>query len=294
MLASGPVQAVCLEASVPSWVIAAESGLSVGTAQVERPASDAAPVDPSNLAFFVSVASACRLVGLTWVGIRVLRIARRTRSAPELLLGLSFLSFSTLGVPLLALSGYGAGPLADAKPLLLSLALGLLDFGTVCFAAFVARVFRPASPVGALAVLATAIALLAHLVLATRAVTSASPELSSIQALGRIELVLSAVMSASFAWGAAESFVYWSRLRRQHSLGLADAVAVQRMLLFALGCSCQLAMMGFTLLASMRGTNPLADPLPAIGIAATSLGMGAAFALALGAPASHAASEQSA
>jgi hypothetical protein len=56
------------------------------------------------------------------------------------------------------------------------------------------------------------------------------------------------------------------------------------------GCGSQLAMMGFTMLASARGTNPLADPVPALGIAATSLAMGIAFALALSAPSRAAAS----
>ncbi len=253
-------------------------------AQVYASTSDAAVVDNTTLGAAVGIASACRLLGLTWVAIRVLRVARRTRSAPELLLGISFLTFSTLGVPLLAIAGYGSDRVADVSLPLLSLALGLLDFGTVCFAAFVARVFRPASRIGAVAVAATASALLAHLVLATRAVAAAAPELSAIQAIGKVELVLSVVMSATFAWGAAESFAYWSRLRRQHSLGLADPTGVRRMLLFAIGCSSQLAMMGFTLLASARGTNPLADPVPALGIAATSLGMGLAFAFALGSP----------
>jgi len=241
-------------------------------------------VEPSSLAAAVSIASACRLAGLTWVGVRALRLAHRTRSAPELLLGVSFLTFSTLGVPLLALSGYGAARVADANVALLSLALGLLDFGTVCFAAFLARVFRPGSRLGAVALGATALALASHLVLATHGVATASPDLSPIAAIGSAELILSSVMSATFAWGAAESFSYWRRLRLQHALGLADAVAVRRMLLFALGCTSQLAMMGFTLLASLRGTNPLADPLPALGIAFTSLGMGVAFALALGSP----------
>lgn len=241
-------------------------------------------MEPASLAAAVNIASACRLAGLTWVGVRALRLARRTRSAPELLLGVSFLSFSTLGVPLLALSGYGRTHVADANVPLLAFALGLLDFGTICFAAFVARVFRPGSPFGAAALAATALALVAHLALATRGLAGAPAEVSPIDAIGRAELILSTVMSATFAWGAAESFVYWRRLRLQHALGLADGAAVRRMLLFALGCASQLAMMGFTLLASVRGTNPLADPLPALGIALTSLGMGAAFALALGSP----------
>jgi hypothetical protein len=37
------------------------------------------------------------------------------------------------------------------------------------------------------------------------------------------------------------------------------------------------------MVASLRGTNPLADPVPALGIAVTSLATGVAFAIALGA-----------
>jgi len=241
-------------------------------------------VEHAALAAAVSISSVCRLAGLTWVGVRALRVARRTRSAPELLLGLSFLSFSTLGVPLLAFSGYGGAHVADANIPLLSLALALLDFGTVCFAAFVARVFRPASGAGAAALVAAAAALAAHVALATRSLAISSPEQSPIDAIGGVELMLSFVMSATFAWGAAEAFAYWRRLRRQHALGLADSAAVRRMLCFAIGCAAQLAMMGFTLLASVRETNPLADPVPALGIAFTSFAVGVAFALALGSP----------
>ena len=243
-------------------------------------------MESASLAAAVTIASACRLAGLTWVGVRALRLARRTRGAPELLLGVSLLSFSTLGVPLLALSGYGGAHVSDANVPLLAGALGLLDFGTACFAAFVAHVFRRGSRLGSAALAGAVLALAAHLVLATRGVAGAPPELSPIAAIGRAELILSFVMSATFAWGAAESFIYWRRLRLQHALGLADSAAVRRMLWFALACGSQLAMMGFTLLASLRGTNPLADPLPALGIALTSLGMGAAFALALGSPSS--------
>jgi hypothetical protein len=245
-------------------------------------------MDAAALGTVVMIASACRWLGLTWVGVRVLRIARRTHSAPELLLGVSFLSFSTLGVPLLTLSGYGGAHVSDANVPLLSLALGLLDLGTVCFAAFVARVFRPSSAAGAVALGATALALTGHWLLASRAVSNADPGTSPIQAIGEVELILSVVMSAIFAWGALEAFAYWTQLRRRHALGLADDAALRRMLLFAIGCGSQLAMMAFTMLATVRGTNPLADPVPALGIALTSLGMGVAFALALGAPAARA------
>ncbi|HEY8120382.1 MAG TPA: hypothetical protein VII78_03630 [Myxococcota bacterium] len=167
---------------------------------------------------------------------------------------------------------------------LLSIALALLDLGTVSFATFVARVFRPSSRAGALAIGAAALALSAHVALATHRVASAGPDLTAIQAIGSAELILTSVMSAIFAWGAAEPLAYWTQLRRRHALGLAEAPEVRRMLQFALGCSAQLAMMGFTMLATARGTNPLGDPVPALGIAATSLAIGIAFALALGAP----------
>jgi hypothetical protein len=239
-------------------------------------------VERSSLETALTVASACRLLGLTWVGVRVLEKGWKARAVPELLLGTSFLTFTTLGVPLLGLSGYGAASVADANAPLLGLALGLLDFGTACFAAFVWRVFRSGSTIASTAV-ATASAILAvHVTLATHAVAMAPAEMSPIQAIGSVELLLSSVMSATFAWGAVEAFSFWRRLRKRHAIGLADPVVMRRMLWFAIGCAAQLGMMAFTMLATLRGTNALADPLPALGIAATSLATGAAFLIALG------------
>ncbi len=245
-------------------------------------ASEAPAVENAALGFAVSIASAARILGLTWVGVRMLLIARRSRGAPELLLGVSFLTFSTLGVPLLMIAGFSAEHVADVNLPLLSFALALLGVGTACFAAFVWRVFRPEDASAGAAVAAAALLLVAHVVLTTRAVAAAAPEIAPTAAIGYRELILSAVMSATFAWGTAESFAYWLRLRLQHKLGLAEDADVRRMLLFALGCAAQLLMMGFNALATLRETNPLTDPVPALGITLTSLATGAAFALALG------------
>jgi hypothetical protein len=241
------------------------------------------PVRMEALAPVVSIATAVRLLGLTWVGVRVLRVGVKNGAAPETILGLSFLCFSTLGVPLLTLGGYGAALVADASPTLIALALALLDVGALGFAEFIRRVFRADSRAARLAIVLAAASLIAHVLLAWLALSSASGSISPIAALGRIEWVLSIVMFGVFGWGAAEAFTYWGRLRRQRALGLGDPVATQRMLWFAVGCASQIAMMGFTMLASLRGTNPLADPVPALGIAVTSLATGVAFAIALGA-----------
>ena len=231
----------------------------------------------------VSIASLARVLGLTWVGMRMLLLARRTRSLPELLLGISFLSFSALGVPLLLASGYSAARVSDVNLPLMAVALGLLDLGTVCFAAFVCRVFRPGTAAGASAVVGVALALGAHVVLATSAVAAAAPNALPHLAIGWRGWILSSVMSATFVWGGVEALAYWAQLRRRLALGLAEPVAVRRMLYFALGCGAQLLMMAFNALASVRDTNPLTDPLPALGIAIASLATAGAFVLALGA-----------
>jgi hypothetical protein len=240
-------------------------------------------MDSAWLGTCVTLASLARLAGLTWVGARVLSIAWRTRSTAESLLGASFLCFSTLGVPLLTYAGYGSASVSDASPALLGLALALLDVGTLLFAEFVRRVFRPDSRVALVAVAVASAALVAHVVLSTRAVAGAPPSLSPVQAIGRRELILSFTMSAIFLWGALDASSYALQLARRSRLGLADPDALRRIAWFAAGCAAQIAMMVFTMIASLRGTNPLADPLPAIGIAASSLATGLAVGVALGA-----------
>lgn len=234
------------------------------------------------LATLVVIGGVCQSLGLTWVGVRMLLVARRTRGLPELLLGLAFLLMSSLGIPLLVLSGYGAPHVRDMHFALFVTSLVFLDSGALLFMAFVWRVFRPRSPAARMTMIASALALSVHVAIVTVAIRSADPEAVPLEVMGTRALILFAVMMVSNAWGTVEAFTYWARLRRQQMLGLADAAASRRMLLFAIGCFAPLVTTGFTASAMARNVNPLTDPLTALGLTLTALVAGSSFTLALG------------
>ncbi len=213
----------------------------------------------------------------------MLLLAIRTRGVPELLLGCAFLALCTIGAPLLGVSGFGAAHVRELRFPLFATGLAFIDAGALCFTGFVWRVFRPGSAWARGFVVASALVLALHIGLVLRAVSSAPPEIAPLAATAWRASLLAAVMTATFAWGAAEAFTYWRRLVRQHTLGLADAADVRRMFLFALGCGAPLVLMGLVASALARRVNPLTDPVTALGLAVAALTAGVSLTLAFGA-----------
>lgn len=186
------------------------------------------PVD-----LFVLAATLVYVVVGWLVGVRLLRLARRTRGVPELTLG--------LGECLLA----GAVPPFFVLVQLMREPEGLVRFasfaghlaytvGCAVMIVFTWRVFRPhAGWAGALALAMIGVMLAGGAVgmgrafLAADAAALRDPQTAAF-------LLMEWVSVAGFLWTAVEAFHHHARLRRQAALGLADPELVNRMLLWGL------------------------------------------------------------
>lgn len=172
---------------------------------------------------------------VVWIvtGVRLMLLARRTRGLPEFLLGLGLLLQAGIGYPL--------SVVAQAAPdyALLASALGALfsNAGMGCMIIFTARVFHDASR-WAWTVVGAAGALLAvqaagH-VIGQATATTPEEKLNAILFWGAGSLALSGL---AWGWTAFEALRFHALLRRRATLGLADPVVANRMLLWGLmGC----------------------------------------------------------
>ena len=176
----------------------------------------------------------CLLVSSLTVGVRMLALARRTRRAPELLLGLSLVLLAGVGYPLMVatrapglLEPPALGAVAVAGVLAIDVSVALLF-------AFTWRVFRAGSRVARFAAIAAMAACGIHFLLAAGPNWAAtSPE--TLTGHTRLPAIVQLLMCvAAYAWSALEALALHDRLRRQLALGLADPLVCHRAGLWAL------------------------------------------------------------
>jgi Co/Zn/Cd efflux system component len=168
------------------------------------------------------------IVGLV-VGVRLLRLARRTRELPERLIGSAFLSGATFGYPTLVAADRLRAASPDPARMLLFAGWAGLVVASVCLLVFWRRVYhrerlaaRRASALGGAFLVASLIGLvLTH---APGAEAAASPWFLP-------GLVAQGLAYALNGWASAR---YGRMLRRRLSLGLAEPVLVNRFLLWSL------------------------------------------------------------
>lgn len=194
--------------------------------------SDASDLGRLPVDLFVLVATAV-YVGVGWVvGVRLLRLARRTRGVPELTLGLGECLLAGAVPPFIVLVQMLPGPAALVRAASFAAQLSY-TVGLAVMIVFTWRVFRPRegwaralglSTIGTLGVggaIGMARACLVGDVEALR-----DPSTTAF-------LVMEWVSVAAFLWTAAEAFHHHGRLRRQAALGLADPEVANRILLWA-------------------------------------------------------------
>jgi hypothetical protein len=164
------------------------------------------------------------------VSVRLLLLARRTRQAPELLIGLGLLLAGGLWSPLMAV-GRQATTLPDALRAALVIAGALCGLcGMSCIAIFNWRVFRPSGALPVVLVLASIGALVG---------------IAAAQTLGPGWLHFareergpwtnaSALGAAIYLWSCIEAGRQHAMLKRRLRIGLADPVVTDRMRIFTL------------------------------------------------------------
>ena len=221
------------------------------------------------------------------VGVRLVRMWRRTRAAPEMLLGFG-LAIVAAGMPFAAA---GRVPAIALEPLGRSLfALGLTANMTgVCLMfGFTYAVFR--RDVGwakALLAILCAVELGAVAFICWNNFTGASvPEIKLAMRPGTLALLAGVLLS--YIWSALESFAYRVTLRRrQRALGLGDPVVENRFLLWGVASTTSAAMAGALLACVQLDMTILREPLPLSMMAGCGTVMSAAWYLTFFAPAPY-------
>jgi hypothetical protein len=207
------------------------------------------------------------------VGVRLLRVAARTRQAPELSMGAALVSSGAIGFPLLIASQVIA--LQSGSSLTTHL---LSAFGSVfTFLGYIGliigtwRIYRPAAqwPRAVLAIGSLIIASACATIFATRDATPG----------GIREIALwtgVAVGISTFAWSACESCALYGQMQKRARIGLVEPAVVNRVLLWGIGSLAAFAMSGYGLL-----TRVALGPVQGDGarLVSSALGMIAAIAI---------------
>jgi hypothetical protein len=191
-----------------------------------------------------------QVVACAVVGVRLLRLASRTREAPEFFLGGAFLLLGALGYPMSIVARGGA--LGQASTGLLLTALAAQNLASLCMIAATWRTFH-AERSGLWLVLAAA-ALAVSVSLIAGGVSGAPDQ-------GAAYYLAFTVRMGSFTWAAFESLRYYRILRRRLRIGLGDLVVADRFRLWTISTFSIVGgfgvFLGARLLAVDVGTNPV-------------------------------------
>jgi hypothetical protein len=166
------------------------------------------------------------------IGVRLLRLSRRTGARPELLLGgalglMGGIGYGGLITLVLARGQILGTALEPWLPTMSAVAKGLHDTGVLFMIAFVLTVFRPTERWARALAGAFAGALVVGYVGHTVTGGYSEPRMqTSWYWLGF------ATIGTLPMWAAIESFLYRSAMRKRQALGLADPMVVNRFLLW--------------------------------------------------------------
>jgi hypothetical protein len=219
------------------------------------------------------------------VGGKMLLLARRTRRAPELALGLSLFLSGGLGGVLLFVGQSRAQQLGN-------LALGVRGAGLLCLSAgaialwcFTWRVFRPgarwAAVLSSVACAAVVAGFFGEAITGDFATDRFANPWSWVGLCGR---------SLAYLWAGLESIHYHQLMRRRLQLGLSDALVVNRFLLWGVGALAAWGIYGVVLVNIVTGVANEVDAgvfrstLPTLVTSALGCLSGAAMGLAFFAP----------
>jgi hypothetical protein len=213
------------------------------------------------------VAGLLSMVTSLAVGIKLIRLASRTRQAPELLIGVSLVLMG-FGWSSLATAGRQAAELPDPVRIGMLVAAALCAIvGTVCLSLFNWRVYHPgvAWP-GAL----TGVIALSLVGVCLAQTLGAGWLVFAREEQGPWRFV-TWIGFCNYVWSAIEAWIQQQAMQRRHRLGLADPVVLDRVRLWTI------AMFAAVLASLVFGT------LQALGIpiSGTPIGLGLTAVISL-------------
>jgi hypothetical protein len=199
------------------------------------------------------------------VGVRLLRLARRSHAVPELALGLAFVLVGGIGYPIGLVSVLPGlpEPVARALFLLAQLATGV---GSAAVFVFTRQVFRPEAGWAGWVVRIAALGLAVQTAFGVERALAGDPSQFAVPDLGFS--ARQAITAFSYGWTALEAFRYRALLVRRLALGLAEVEVVNRFLLWAIAGSGAFAGSATMSVVSLGGALPWEDPvaLSAVGL----------------------------
>ncbi len=219
------------------------------------------PVMSSSL-LIVLVAQGVFVLLLGTVGVRLVLLARRTRRAPELALGIGLCAV-IVGIPLLGIAGLRAEPVTEVRFPLLATALFLLWLGMSSMMTFTWRAFRPEAlwAAGLTAVMSGGLALV--LAGIWQGIASAAPSTLALAASKPWLYWVRVPFSAGLLWTGAEALRQHRMAQRRLALDLGDPVVANRFLLWSLVSFVTLMNNGVGTALQLQGRGPNNDPLAA-------------------------------
>jgi len=223
-------------------------------------------------------AAASFVVAGASIGLRLLLLARRTRRAPELLLGAGLASLTFVTLPAI---GASLGARLGSAGLQTSLfAIGLVPVVgfVMCLYAFTARVFRSGRG-WARALIGLAGAFAAVGVVGTVWTRLTAWEADRVVGVGWT-ILLMAPFVLGMLWTGIESLRQHRLMRRRVALGLADPVVSNRFLLWALGNLGAVAGTLVMAVSLLLGWRVVEHPVPMLGLSAAGLTLSVSWLLA--------------
>jgi hypothetical protein len=181
----------------------------------------------------------------TVVGLRLLLLSRRTGLLPERMIGLSLFLAGGCGATLLVASGFAG----DARWLVATAAIAMINLGVAALGVFTWRVFRP-TLVGATLVASCVMLLLMSMIVDRAAGHYLGMARSSFSTgtdyAGRLAL---------YGWATAESLRQYALARRRVRLGLTDPLVANRFLLWGVATVAALGIWLHALWQELIGRN---------------------------------------
>ena len=216
------------------------------------------------------------------VGIRLLVLAQRNRALPELMLGIAFVVGGTIGGVLgqiVQTQGDRFSPGVAGQLLLVYGVVAVI--GITTYNVFTWRVFQPEARWARLFVLTLFLCCLTHL--GFNAVTGVY-ETGLVTARQRI--VETALYMAGPVWATIEAFRHHGLLKKRLTLGLADPVVVNRMLLWGIGSLFASTIVLGSVVVVLFDSNHPAIQLSGLNIGLSGIVASTAYALAFFPPSS--------
>jgi hypothetical protein len=186
----------------------------------------------SSAAIVAGAGNGLFILAMCSAAVRCLLLWRRTRQAPELFVGIGFLSIAGLGYPLMAASGVSGASAADVNLFVLAAGLVAVGAGVVSLQVFTWRAFRPDARWAWGIVAASGLVALAVCWGGSRAIAQAPADLAPVAVSREWWLVLRGLFEVWYLWTAIEGLREWRQARKRMTLGLSDPLVVDRFFLW--------------------------------------------------------------